>query len=126
MDFKNRFKSRKDILKEKVNEELKSNTPNIKVILEAVDDYESNNLKSIEKYKKKKKITTNKINGALKQTILAHGSINNVLIGSATKRIHGALLESEEEESAKFSVRDIMIGLVLGTIIYHGVILLIF
>ena len=47
---------------------------------------------TIEKLRRAKKVETNKIKGALKSTIQAHGAITMVLIGSATKRIYGSLL----------------------------------
>ena len=48
----------------------------------------------IEKLKKEKLYETKRISGALKQTINAHGPITSLLIGSATKRIYGALLSN--------------------------------
>ena len=65
-------------------------------ILDAIDEYEKDNLATIEKLKKEKQVDTKKINGALKQAINAHGPITKVLIGSATKRIYGALLDSNK------------------------------
>jgi hypothetical protein len=69
-------------------------TEDINVILGALDIYEKDNIDTIEKLKRVRKIELNKINGALKQTINAHGPITKELIGSASKRIHGALLDN--------------------------------
>jgi len=76
--------------------ELSKPQPDIEIILQHVDEYEKDNLATIEKLKKEKQVDTKKINGALKQAINAHGPITKVLIGSATKRIYGALLDSNK------------------------------
>jgi hypothetical protein len=68
----------------------------IEVILNMVDEYEKDNVDTIEKLKRDKKVELNKINGALRQTINAHGDITKILIGSASKRIYGSLLTSEK------------------------------
>jgi len=77
----------------------------IDMILQHVDEYEKDNLATIEKLKKEKQVDTKKINGALKQTINAHGPITKVLIGSATKRIYGALLETPKPNIFKRLLR---------------------
>lgn len=87
------LKTRRGKLEEKIKHELSGYKPNIQVILKAIDDYELDNIMTIEKLKKTKVVDTKRINGALKQTINAHGPITKVLIGSATKRVYGALLE---------------------------------
>jgi hypothetical protein len=71
----------------------------IEAILNMVDEYEKDNLDTIEKLKRQKKIELNKINGALKQTINVHSSITKELIGSASKRIYGALLEDKPKQT---------------------------
>ena len=69
----------------------------IRIIMAIVDEYEKDNLESIEKLKRTRTVDVNKINGALKQAINAHGPITKVLIGSATKRIMGAMLDNKPE-----------------------------
>jgi len=71
----------------------------IDVILNMVDEYEKDNLDTIEKLKRDKKVELNKINGALKQTINAHSIITKELIGSASKRIYGALLDNQPKQT---------------------------
>lgn len=90
----NILKTRRGKLSEKIKVELAKVKPDIEIILQHVDEYEKDNLATIEKLKKTKQVDTKKINGALKQAINAHGPITKVLIGSATKRIYGALLET--------------------------------
>jgi hypothetical protein len=98
MEF-NILKTRRGKLHNKINTELSKNEVNIDVILNYVDQYEKDNLETIEKLKRLKTLETKKINGALKQTINVHGPITKILIGSATKRIYGALLENEAKEN---------------------------
>jgi len=61
--------------------------------------YEKINLDKITKLNRTKKVEHNRVKGALKQTINAHGPIDNRLIGSATKRILGSLLLNEEPKT---------------------------
>jgi transcriptional regulator NrdR family protein len=91
------MKTRKNRLREKITFELNKAEPSIDYILSCVDEYEQFNLLTIKKLKRKKEIDTRKINGAIKQTINAHGPITKDLISSATKRIYGALLTDEKE-----------------------------
>jgi hypothetical protein len=95
------LRTRKGKLKDKIEFELEKSNPDIDVILQYVDDYEVSNLETIKKLKRDKKVELNKINGALKQTINAHGPITKELIGSASKRIYGALLDLEKENIFK-------------------------
>jgi len=114
----NPFKTRKGKLEHKIRLEITTKKPNIDKILQAIDEYEKDNENTIEKLKKGKKVELNRINGALKQSINAHGPITKELIGSASKRIHGALLSNpNEEENKKFSIRDIALGIAIGFII---------
>ena len=71
----------------------------IEDILNMVDEYEKDNLDTIQKLKRYKKVELNKINGALKQTINAHSIITKELIGSASKRIYGALLDNQPKQT---------------------------
>jgi len=91
------LKTRRGRLKTKIEELLPKK--DIENILKAVDDYEKDNLDTIEKLKRGRSLELNKINGALRQAINAHGPITKVLIGSATKRVYGALLEPYPNET---------------------------
>jgi hypothetical protein len=95
----NILKTRRGKLGEKIKSEMSKEKPNIEEILVYVDQYEKDNLETIEKLKRDKVLDTKRINGALKQSINAHGPITKLLIGSATKRIYGALLENHKKES---------------------------
>jgi hypothetical protein len=103
------LKTRRGKLEQKIRIEILQtiNTDEtlIDMILQHVDEYEKDNLATIEKLKKEKQVDTKKINGALKQTINAHGPITKVLIGSATKRIYGALLETPKPNIFKRLLR---------------------
>jgi len=93
----NILKTRKGRLKEQIELELSKTTPNIDKILSIVDMYEKDNLDTINKLKREKNLDVRRINGALKQTINAHGPITKELIGSASKRIYGTLLGKYKE-----------------------------
>jgi hypothetical protein len=98
----NKFKTRKGRLEEKIELELKKPNPQLKNIIQAVEAFEKDNLDTIEKLKRVRHYESNRINGALKQCINSHGPITKVLIGSATKRIHGALLQPKENTPTVF------------------------
>jgi hypothetical protein len=85
-------------LKHHIRYELASESPDIDKIITHIKQYEKDNLETIEKLRREKKIETNKIKGALKSTIHAHGPITMVLIGSATKRIYGSLLADSDTQ----------------------------
>ena len=91
-----RLKTRHGKLKAKLEDSVLKKTigPNeIDLIIDVFDEYEKDNLASIEKLKRTRTVDAKKINGALKQTINAHGPITKLLIGSASKRILGSLME---------------------------------
>ncbi len=94
------FTNRKLKLRKKI--EICSLTNDIDGILKAVDEYEKDNLSTIEKLKRKRQIELNRINGALKQTINAHSVITKQLIGSASKRIYGSLLADKTQKQKIF------------------------
>jgi hypothetical protein len=71
----------------------------VETLMTMVEDYEKANLATIDKLKKDKVLESKRISGAIKQTIHAHGPITKELIGSATKRIYGSLLNDENNES---------------------------
>ena len=79
------IKSRKNKLENRIRDILNRKKPTVEDVLEAVEDYERNNLKTIEKLKKKKSLEVKKINGALKQTINAHGDIRANVFGFVKK-----------------------------------------
>lgn len=93
----NILNTRRGTLKTKIQRELLKHKPDIEVILTYVEEYEASNLATIEKLKRKRALEMNRINGAVRQTIQAHGPITKVLIGSASKRIFGALLEDPNQ-----------------------------
>jgi len=95
----NLLRTRGGKLENTIKQELAKTQPDLTLIMDSVYEYEKANLATIEKLKRDKKFETNRINGALKQTIQAHGNITMSLIGSATKRIYGALLSDEKKES---------------------------
>lgn len=105
-----RYKSRKDKLIDRVKNEISSKKPNYEHIGEIIDDYERTNLNIIRKLKVKRRFIANKVNGALKQTINAHGPITKNLIGSASKRIMGSLEDSDSKEKTKFEVISFILG----------------
>lgn len=95
----NLLKTRGGKLENTIKQELEKAEPDLVVIMDSIYEYEKSNLTTIEKLKRDKKVETNRINGALKQTIQAHGPITMTLIGSATKRIYGSILSDEKKES---------------------------
>lgn len=97
MKKKTRRGKLKQQLEQKIGGVLISETEIEKILL-IVDEYEKDNLSTIEKLKRTKTLDVNRINGALKQTINAHGPITKVLIGSATKRIYGSLLDDNNNK----------------------------
>jgi hypothetical protein len=96
----NLLKTRKGKLFDNLEKEL-NNNPNIESILKIIDEYEYANLETIKKLKRDKVVYLNKISGALKQTINAHGPITKQFISSATKRIYGALLSEKKPNLLK-------------------------
>jgi len=115
-----RIVTRKAKLENKIREELSKPKPQVGPILDAVESFHKDNLATIEKLKKKKQIDTKRINGALKQSINAHGPITKLLIGSASKRIYGSLLsnENEEEKKKKLSIKSMLVGGGIITVLY--------
>ena len=123
----NPLKTRLGRLKSKITKELSNDNPNIDKIIEAVEYYEKSNLDTIVKLKKNKLNTTKRISGALRQSIKAHGPIELKSIGSATKRIHGALLDHKIKTLSARRLTNTMaiIGFYL-MIFYHIILALIF
>lgn len=118
----NIIKNRRGNLISKLNTELNKNPINQESILTIIDGYEKNNLETISKLKKERLNETKRISGALKQTINAHGSITPKLIGSATKRIYGALLKDEKPKvkpnKLKLVVLTFIVVVVTISIVY--------
>ena len=75
-----------DSFKDKLNE------GDIELILKVFYQYEKINIDEIERLKRDRQFDVKKVNGALKQTINAHGPITKELIGSASKRIMGMVM----------------------------------
>lgn len=118
----NIIKNRRGNLISKLNTELNKTPINQESILTIIDGYEKNNLETISKLKKERLNETKRISGALKQTINAHGSITPKLIGSATKRIYGALLKDEKPKvkpnKLKLGVLTFIVVVVTISIVY--------
>jgi len=92
------LRTRRGKLSDRINKELSKSEPSLEELLVIFNEYEKNNLDTIEKLKKEKLYETKRISGALKQTINAHGPITSLLIGSATKRIYGSLLSNGTQD----------------------------
>lgn len=75
-----------DTFKDKLNDN------EIELILSIFNQYEKSNVDEIKRLKRERQFEVRKVNGALKQTIDSHGSITKLLIGSASKRIMGAVM----------------------------------
>tara|TARA_Y100000389_G_scaffold42931_1_gene37564 strand:- start:4171 stop:4542 length:372 start_codon:yes stop_codon:yes gene_type:complete len=118
--IKMRFRTRRSRLKHRIMGELSRTNPNIDTVIDIFEEFESDNINSINKLKRKKKVTLKKISGALKQSISAHGPITKELIGSASKRIYGNILDSENNID-KINIRDIIFGFVLCVILFLAV-----
>ena len=93
----NLLKTRRGKLGSRIETELNKSNPSLETILQYVDEYEKDNLSTIDKLRKDKLVDTKRINGALRQTINAHGPITMLLIGSATKRIYGSLINNKKK-----------------------------
>ena len=96
------FTTRKNKLRKQLETVLHRIEPTqteLDFLIAAFDEYQKDNLDTIEKLKRERHFETKRISGAIKQTINAHGPITNQFIGSATKRIHGALLSNIKKES---------------------------
>jgi hypothetical protein len=78
--------------------------------------YEESNLNKIKKLNKRRLFEHNRILGGLKQTINAHGPIDMKLIGSATKRIYGALI-TNEDIIPKWNFNSFVWGIIIGSLI---------
>jgi len=76
----NILKTRNGRLKYKIQYELKQEEPNIDIILQHIEQYEKDNLETIDKLKRKRVLDTKRINGGLRQAINVHGPITKVLI----------------------------------------------
>lgn len=110
------LKTRHGKLTEKIKVELEGKIPSLEKILKHIDDYEKNNLDTIDKLRKEKICETKRISGALKQTINAHGPITAKFIGSATKRIYGSLLSNGSKEHnpyIKFHKSSFSLGIIM-------------
>jgi len=92
----NILKTRRGKLEENIRVEMGKKFPNIELILKYIDEYEKDNLDTIEKLKRDKVLDAKRINGAIKQFLNVHPVLTKLLIGSLTKRILGSLLSDEK------------------------------
>lgn len=99
-----------------VQELWKTNNLSSDEIVRLFKKYEQSNINQIKKLNKRRINEHNRIRGGLKQTINAHGPIDKNLIGSATKRIYGALI-TNEEMYPKFELNSFIWGLIIGSLI---------
>jgi hypothetical protein len=124
----NALKTRSGKLKNKLSNNFlnkKLTDKDIDDLISVIENYEKVNLSSIDKLKKDKAIESKRISGALKQTINAHGVITKELIGSATKRIMGALLaDNNDKKFIKLHIGNALLILIL-TIIFISFIIII-
>jgi hypothetical protein len=102
---------RRSRLENKIRVEMDREFPCINKLMTAVEDFECDNIATINKLKRSKAIEVRRINGALKQTINAHGPITKPLIGSASKRVYGSLLSEALERNEKISLRGFFLGI---------------
>lgn len=128
-----KFQTREEKLRNKISEELTHPKPNLERIVEFTNEFEQANLATIEKLNREKKLDDNKIKGALKQTINAHGPITLELIGSAVKRINGSILVDHNSQTKPcvckptyrsegvepFAMRGVLLGIMIAGIIYY-------
>lgn len=124
----NTLKTRSGKLRNKLSNNFlnkKLTDKDIDDLISVIENYEKVNLSSIDKLKKDKAIESKRISGALKQTINAHGVITKELIGSATKRIMGALLaDNNDKKFIKLHIGNALLILIL-TIIFISFIIII-
>lgn len=119
--MKSKYKSREEVLRNKLGGVVDNNK--IDKLVEIIKDYESANLITIEKLTRIKKLDLNKISGALKQCINAHGDINEKYIPSAAKRIYGSIMLEDNclggnQKTNPFSIRGILLGMAIYGIIH--------
>lgn len=112
-----KYRTRDDKLRDAIENELSRDTPSIDSLMNIVRKYESVNLKTIDKLQKNKKAYSTRINGALKQAINSHGPITKSLLGSATKRIYGALIVHENDKLSKIKKKYYIFGVITCTFI---------
>jgi hypothetical protein len=112
-----KFRTRKARLLYEIESELKVKNPNSERLLDIFEQYEGDNIDLINKLKKKKRSVLNKINGAIKQSINAHGPITTSNFGSAAKRIYGSLLEEESEDEINY-LKIFFINFIIWSVFY--------
>ena len=110
------MRNKYDKLKLEIQELRDSNELTNDGIIDLFKKYEISNLNHIKKLNKRRSFEHNRIKGALKQTINAHGAIDMKLIGSATKRISGALI-TNENIIPKVNLNSFIWGLIIGSLI---------
>lgn len=119
----NVIRTRKGRLEHKLLEVHSFDEKDVRQLISIFNDFEKDNINTIEKLRRGKRIELNKINGALRQTINAHGPITMELIGSASKRIHGALLDNTKADKIPKDVKIawtifILIGIFCWSLIW--------
>ena len=112
-----KFKTRKARLLYEIESELRAKNPKPERLLDVFEQYEGDNIDLINKLKKKKRPVLNKINGAIKQSINAHGPITMSNFGSAAKRVYGSLLEEESENEFNY-LKIFFINFIIWSVFY--------
>jgi hypothetical protein len=110
------MRNKYDKLKSEIQELLNKGELTNDGIIDLFKKYEISNLNYIKKLNKRRSLEHNRIKGALKQTINAHGAIDMKLIGSATKRISGALI-TNENIIPKVNLNSFIWGVIIGSLI---------
>ncbi len=73
-------------------------------VLVLVDEYEKDNLATIDKLNRKRIVDLKRIKGGIKQAFHAHPILTKEMTGSIAKRVYGAMLENKGEENKLFSI----------------------
>jgi hypothetical protein len=110
---------RRKKLEDNLKKELSKNDFNFEKIIHYINEYEKDNLKTIEKLKRERRVDNRKIKGAIRQTINVHGPITKDLIGSLTKRIIGSLLsDTKKENNSLIKIKTVFISMIIIIITY--------
>jgi hypothetical protein len=116
--------TRRGKLENKLMETLSPSEIKLEELMDIIYDFEHDNIQTIKKLRKDRHITIRRINGGLHQTINAHGPITKLLIGSASKRIHGNLLDNKSKQEP-IPIKGFVLGCILTLTIIGFLLLLI-
>lgn len=122
----NLLKTRRGRLYAKLVTKFNPSPEALAMLMKIFDEYEKDNLDTIEKLKRERKTELNKINGALRQALNAHPVITKELIGSISKRIYGAMLNNAKTPTSNISKKQIIITIILILSYLIGIGILVF